>query len=82
MVSKLHEILKPFLLRRIKADVETSLPSKSEIILYAALTPAQRKLQSQLVDKTLLADIQEQLLKERGGSALPRPQQTRVIDQG
>lgn len=71
MVSKLHEILKPFLLRRIKADVEKNLPSKSELILYAPMTGQQRKLQAQLVDKTLLADIQEQLSKERGASALP-----------
>ena len=35
MVSKLHNILKPFLLRRVKADVEQSLPAKQEIILCA-----------------------------------------------
>ena len=28
VVSKLHQILKPFLLRRVKTDVETSLPGK------------------------------------------------------
>ena len=28
VISKLHQILKPFLLRRVKTDVETSLPGK------------------------------------------------------
>lgn len=31
VVSKLHQILKPFLLRRVKTDVETSLPGKMEV---------------------------------------------------
>ena len=35
VVEKLHGILKPFLLRRLKGDVETNLPRKKEIILYA-----------------------------------------------
>lgn len=31
VVTKLHQILKPFLLRRVKTDVETSLPGKMEV---------------------------------------------------
>jgi SNF2 family DNA or RNA helicase len=57
MVSKLHEILKPFLLRRVKADVEKSLPSKQEIVLYAPLTKAQRDIQENIVSKTLVAQM-------------------------
>ena len=37
MVEKLHGILKPFLLRRLKGDVETNLPRKKEILLYAQM---------------------------------------------
>jgi hypothetical protein len=44
---------RPFLLRRIKTDVETSLPSKKEILLYAQMTALQKKLDKQLRDKTL-----------------------------
>ena len=44
VVSKLHGILQPFVLRRVKADVEDSLPRKKEIVLYAQMTPRQRKL--------------------------------------
>jgi chromodomain-helicase-DNA-binding protein 7 len=32
-VAKLHELLKPYLLRRIKEDVEKSLPPKEETII-------------------------------------------------
>ena len=53
VVTKLHTILRPFLLRRVKSDVETDLPAKKEIILYAGMTDVQRKLHSELRDKTL-----------------------------
>ena len=42
VISKLHGILKPFLLRRLKGDVEISLPRKKEIIVYASMTETQR----------------------------------------
>jgi ATP-dependent DNA helicase len=44
LVSTMHAILKPFLLRRIKTDVEYDLPKKREYILYAPLTPEQKEL--------------------------------------
>mmetsp|Transcript_37160 Transcript_37160/g.54676 ORF Transcript_37160/g.54676 Transcript_37160/m.54676 type:complete len:788 (-) Transcript_37160:71-2434(-) len=45
-VSKLHEILRPFLLRRIKRDVLIDLPPKKEIVVYAGMS----KLQSGYAD--------------------------------
>ncbi len=48
LVTSLHAILKPFLLRRIKTDVETSLPKKREYILYAPLTTTQKELYDQI----------------------------------
>ncbi|KAJ1928535.1 putative ATPase [Tieghemiomyces parasiticus] len=41
IVSKLHHILKPFLLRRLKSDVEKDLPKKREYVIYAPLTHLQ-----------------------------------------
>lgn len=41
-MSKLHTILKPFVLRRIKSDVEVHIPAKKEVILYAQMTGAGR----------------------------------------
>ena len=53
VLAKLHAVLKPFLLRRIKSDVETSLPAKKEIILYSHMTDLQKKYNQDLRDRTL-----------------------------
>jgi ATP-dependent DNA helicase len=37
IVTKLHSILKPFLLRRVKKDVESSLPPKKEYVARLVL---------------------------------------------
>ena len=63
MVSKLHAILRPFLLRRMKSDVEQMLPRKKEIILYATMTEHQKNFTDHLVNKTL-----ENYLKEKADS--------------
>lgn len=42
-VNELHSILKPYLLRRVKEDVEKSLPPKEETILEVSLTPIQKQ---------------------------------------
>ncbi|OXA38190.1 chromatin-remodeling complex ATPase chain Iswi [Folsomia candida] len=42
LVDRLHAILRPFLLRRIKADVETGIPPKNEQNIYVPLSPLQR----------------------------------------
>lgn len=42
-IARLHAELKPHLLRRLKKDVEKSLPAKNERILRVPLSPLQRK---------------------------------------
>jgi SWI/SNF-related matrix-associated actin-dependent regulator of chromatin subfamily A member 5 len=42
VISQLHRLLKPFLLRRIKADVEGSIPPKTELVVYTQLCGMQR----------------------------------------
>ncbi len=42
IVTKLHEILRPFLLRRMKKDVLIEMPPKKEIVIYCGLTPLQK----------------------------------------
>ncbi|CAM8996032.1 unnamed protein product [Rhodiola kirilowii] len=59
VVAKLHAILRPFLLRRMKSDVEHMLPRKKEIILYATMTDHQRSFQDHLVNRTLEGYLQE-----------------------
>lgn len=41
-MNELHALLKPYLLRRVKEDVEKSLPNKEETILEVSLTPIQK----------------------------------------
>ena len=41
-VKKLHSIIRPFILRRLKKDVEHSLKPKIETNLYIGLTAMQR----------------------------------------
>ncbi|KAK1791953.1 hypothetical protein P4O66_013926, partial [Electrophorus voltai] len=43
LVERLHTVLRPFLLRRIKADVEKSLLPKKEIKMYVGLSKMQRE---------------------------------------
>lgn len=43
-VQRLHKILRPFLLRRLKADVEKQLPRKREFIMKCKLSRRQRFL--------------------------------------
>jgi hypothetical protein len=44
LISQLHKILRPFMLRRLKADVEKSLPPKHETILFSGMSEMQKKL--------------------------------------
>jgi SWI/SNF-related matrix-associated actin-dependent regulator of chromatin subfamily A member 5 len=41
VIKKLHTILRPFMLRRVKTDVAKSLPPKKETKLYVGLTAMQ-----------------------------------------
>ena len=43
MIKKLHSILRPFLLRRLKTDVEKSLLPKKETKVYVGLSKMQRE---------------------------------------
>ncbi|KAK9448209.1 SNF2 family N-terminal domain-containing protein [Limtongia smithiae] len=43
-ISKLHKVLRPYLLRRLKADVEKQMPAKYEHIIYCKLSKRQRYL--------------------------------------
>ncbi|KAK7406686.1 hypothetical protein VNO78_08316 [Psophocarpus tetragonolobus] len=65
VVAKLHAILRPFLLRRMKSDVEIMLPRKKEIIIYANMTEHQKNLRDQLVDKTLGNYLKENMSSGR-----------------
>uniref|UniRef100_A0A6I8NFH5 Chromatin-remodeling ATPase INO80 n=1 Tax=Ornithorhynchus anatinus TaxID=9258 RepID=A0A6I8NFH5_ORNAN len=64
-LSRLHMILKPFMLRRIKKDVENELSDKIEILMYCQLTSRQKLLYQALKNKISIED----LLQSSTGSA-------------
>lgn len=43
-VARLHQVLRPYLLRRLKKDVEKQMPAKYEHIVYCRLSKRQRYL--------------------------------------
>ncbi|XP_055921969.1 chromatin-remodeling ATPase INO80 [Eupeodes corollae] len=56
-ISRLHMILKPFMLRRIKKDVENELSDKIEIMVYCPLTTRQKLLYMALKKKIRIEDL-------------------------
>ena len=48
---KLHALLKPFIIRRLKKDVEKSLPGKVEQILRVDMTVNQKKMYRNVLTK-------------------------------
>jgi SWI/SNF-related matrix-associated actin-dependent regulator of chromatin subfamily A member 5 len=44
LLSSLHRLLRPFMLRRLKSQVETSLLPKKETLVYVGMSEAQNKL--------------------------------------
>ncbi|KAF9937976.1 hypothetical protein BGZ67_000680 [Mortierella alpina] len=78
IVSSLHHILKPFLLRRIKTDVEHSLPKKKEYVLYAPLTPTQK----QWYDAAISRDIRNFLIQKKCAvdPETPKEKEVKALD--
>lgn len=53
LIKRLHDVLRPFLLRRLKSDVEKKLPPKQEVKIYVGLS----KMQREWYTKILMKDI-------------------------
>ncbi|KAI9912264.1 hypothetical protein PsorP6_008845 [Peronosclerospora sorghi] len=94
MISQLHKILRPFMLRRLKADVEKSLPPKKETLLFVGMSEMQKVLYKSLllrdmntimggsagVSKSALQNIVMQLRKCCGHPYLFEGQEDRSLD--
>ncbi|MFH1879604.1 MAG: SNF2-related protein, partial [Bacillota bacterium] len=65
--EELQERIKPFLMRRLKSEVLKDLPEKREQSLYAAMTPEQERVYTQLLE-TLRSHVGEAL----SSGSLPR----------
>ncbi|GMM56279.1 putative ATPase [Maudiozyma humilis] len=65
LITNLHTILKPFLLRRLKKNVLVGLlPPKREYIVNCSMTPIQKKMYTKALDGKLKLTIFKELVKE------------------
>lgn len=53
ILHMLHQILTPFLLRRLKTDVTLEVPPKREVMVYAPLTKKQEEFYTAIVNRTI-----------------------------
>ena len=53
VVQQLHKVLRPFLLRRVKSDVEKSLLPKKEMNLYIGMSDMQVKWYKKILEKDI-----------------------------
>merc|ERR1719341_2606271 len=54
IIRRLHKVLRPFLLRRLKKDVESQLPDKVEYIIKCEMSGLQRALYTNLAEKGVM----------------------------
>ncbi|KAJ0181016.1 hypothetical protein K1T71_003101 [Dendrolimus kikuchii] len=69
IIRRLHKVLRPFLLRRLKKEVESQLPDKVEYIIKCDMSGLQRVLYKHMQSKgVLLTDGSEKGTKGKGGA--------------
>uniref|UniRef100_A0A6B2EAH9 Putative chromodomain-helicase dna-binding protein n=1 Tax=Phlebotomus kandelakii TaxID=1109342 RepID=A0A6B2EAH9_9DIPT len=69
IIRRLHKVLRPFLLRRLKKEVESQLPDKIEYIIKCEMSGLQRVLYKHMQSKgVLLTDGSEKGSKGKGGA--------------
>ncbi|RWQ92696.1 putative SNF2 family helicase/ATPase [Paecilomyces variotii] len=71
VVQQLHRVLRPFLLRRVKSDVEKSLLPKKEINVYVGMSEMQVKWYQKILEKDIDAV---------NGAAGKRESKTRLLN--
>ncbi|GAB6028975.1 putative global transcription activator SNF2L2 [Chamberlinius hualienensis] len=69
IIRRLHKVLRPFLLRRLKKEVEAQLPEKIEYVIKCDMSALQRLLYRHMQAKgVLLTDGSEKDKKGKGGA--------------
>lgn len=54
IINRLHKVLRPFLLRRLKIDVESELPDKIETVIKCDMSAMQKRMYKNMVEKGVL----------------------------
>merc|ERR1719419_1210449 len=71
IIRRLHKVLRPFLLRRLKKDVESQLPDKVEYIIKCEMSGLQKALYTHMQEKgIMLTDNPKKEGKSTGAKAL------------
>ena len=55
IINRLHQVLRPFLLRRVKKEVESEIPNKVEHVIKIELSAWQKLVYTQIKDNAVLA---------------------------
>ncbi len=59
ILAILHKILTPFLLRRVKSDVDLKIPPKKEVLVYCPMSEKQRTFYEATVNKTIQETLKQ-----------------------
>jgi len=78
ILTTLHQILTPFLLRRVKTDVDLQIPPKKEVMVYCPLTPRQEEMYRHIVEKTIADFIDKD--DEKKEEVLPEKRKRTTVD--
>ncbi|XP_077527507.1 lymphoid-specific helicase-like isoform X3 [Haemaphysalis longicornis] len=79
IVATMQEILRPFLLRRTKEDVVLELPKKTELLVFAEMSPLQEKLYKVCMDRAfqVVAEPKEDSSIDEGSVSVGRQRRPR-----
>ncbi|KAK0456862.1 SNF2-family ATP dependent chromatin remodeling factor snf21 [Armillaria borealis] len=70
IIRRLHKVLRPFLLRRLKKDVESELPDKVEKVIKVRMSALQSQLYKQMKKHKMIADGKDAKGKSGGVKGL------------
>ncbi|NWH43393.1 HELLS helicase, partial [Fregata magnificens] len=82
ILHMLHQILTPFLLRRLKSDVALEVPPKREVVVYAPLAKKQETFYTAIVNRTirkLLGNNEEEVI-ELSPTGRPKRRSRKLVD--
>lgn len=57
IIGRLHKVLRPFLLRRLKVDVEKELPQKVETVIKCKMSALQSRLYEQVKSRRTITSV-------------------------
>ena len=63
IVKQIHQLLKPFVLRRLKNEIKFKIPPKTEIFLYVGLSKLQKDMYKQILSRNI--DVVNGVNKDR-----------------